>query len=139
MPNHYHLLLGQQEGGSISRFLQTTFNAYVHTFNLIENHSGTIFQGAARGIQIQNEESICRIVPYIHHNPVAARFVKSPELWKFSDYSEWIGKRQFRFDGKDILSPYFENSQEYAEFMKRYQVEKTLSAIESGFSFQDLI
>lgn len=48
MPNHYHLVLKQEGGGSISRFLQTTFNSYVQYYNLLETHSGTLFQGAAK-------------------------------------------------------------------------------------------
>ena len=43
MPNHYHLLLRQNEGGSISRFVQTVFNAYTQAINLSTGHSGTLF------------------------------------------------------------------------------------------------
>jgi putative transposase len=33
MPNHFHLLLKQNNSGSISRFLQTLLNSYVQAFN----------------------------------------------------------------------------------------------------------
>lgn len=129
MPNHYHFLLSQNVDGSISKFLQTTFNAYVQAFNKMEDHSGTIFQGAARGILVGNDEYACQLIAYIHQNPVTANFVKNPELWQFSDYKEWIGKKTFRFEGKDLLNLHFEDSNGYSKFMKSYQEEKILSRI----------
>ena len=131
MPNHYHLLLKQNNGGSISRFLQTLFNAYVQAFNQIEEHSGTIFQGAAKSIQVENDEYAYQLVAYIHYNPVAARLVRNPEVWQFSDYKEWIGKRPFRFEGYDLLKLFFGNSKEYNKFIETYQEEKTLSKIDN--------
>ena len=121
MPNHYHFLLRQHEGGSISRFIQTTFNAYVQKFNRLEHRIGTIFQGTAKGIQVEDEEYICRLICYIHFNPVAAGLAASPDLWKYSDYNEWIGNREFMFDGKDLLPEYFETPQNYCGSMLNYQ------------------
>jgi hypothetical protein len=131
MPNHYHLLLTQNNGGSVSRFLQTLFNAYVQAFNQIEKHSGTIFQGAAKNIQVENDEYAYQLIAYIHNNPVAARLVRNPELWQFSDCKEWLGKRPLRFDGYNLLKLFYENSNEYSKFMKTYQEEKTLSKIDN--------
>jgi len=57
MPNHYHLILRQEANGSISRFLQTTFNAFVQFFNVMEHHSGTLFQGPAKSNSITVREA----------------------------------------------------------------------------------
>jgi len=130
MPNHYHLLLRQNEGGSISRFLQTSFNAYVQAFNQMEKHSGTIFQGSAKSTCVSNDEYAHHLIAYVHHNPVAARLVNNMELWKFSDFKEWIGELPFRFEGNDLLKLYFENSKEYRNFMKKYNEEKTQARVE---------
>ena len=104
MPNHYHLLLKQKENGSISRLIQTIWNAYVQAFNIMEDHSGTIFQGAVKGITVESDEYLSQLISYIHNNPVASGLVKRPELWNFSDYREWIDMKPFRFDGMFILA-----------------------------------
>lgn len=72
MPNHYHLLVRQELGGTVSRFLQTTFNAYVQYFNAMEGHSGTLLQGPARSRSIETDEYLMQVVRYIHCNPVWA-------------------------------------------------------------------
>jgi hypothetical protein len=130
MPNHFHLMLQQCEGGSISRFLQTTFNAYVQAFNRMENHSGTIFQGAAKGILIDSDEYVVQLIAYIHYNPIAAGFVKAQELWRYSDYQEWIDMKPFRFDGKVLRDLYFDNAKRYRELMKAYEQQKIEQRIE---------
>ncbi|RPI00858.1 MAG: transposase [Ignavibacteriae bacterium] len=121
MPNHYHFLLKQKKDGSISRFIQTLCNAYVQAFNNIENHSGTIFQGAVKGIAVVSDEHLIQLISYIHNNPVAAGLVNKPELWKYSDYGEWIGIKQFRFDGKALRDMYFSSTDEYVDLMKVHQ------------------
>ena len=42
MPNHYHFVLRQEEDGSISRCIQTLFNAYTQGFNKVTGHEGTV-------------------------------------------------------------------------------------------------
>jgi hypothetical protein len=129
MPNHFHLILQQREGGTISRFLQTTFNAYVQAYNRMENHSGTILEGAARKILIDTDTYTIQLAAYIHNNPVVAHLAKSPDKWKFSDCKEWMGEKPFRFEGKSLLECYFTDTKEYANFLKVYQQEKTEQAI----------
>jgi len=55
MPNHYHFVLRQNENGSISRFLQTTFNAYSQAINKELQRSGTLFESRAKGILIDSD------------------------------------------------------------------------------------
>jgi hypothetical protein len=52
---------------------------------------------------------------------VAAGLVTSPELWKHSDYNEWIGNRAFLFDGKDLRSLFFDTAKEYYRNMLNRQ------------------
>ena len=90
MPNHYHLICRQEAGGSISKFVQTTFNAYSQAVNKQQGHSGTLFEGKARAKHINSDSYILQVVRYIHLNPVEAGLVVRPGDWKFSDYLEWI-------------------------------------------------
>ena len=148
MPNHYHMLVQQMEGGSISRFIQTTFNAYVQGFNVQTEHSGALFQGKAKALEVDSDEYAVRLCRYIHLNPVIAGLVSTPEQWEWSDYREWIGNRsnlQSNLRKVTKIEPsnlpkvsskvtakvplrdiYFESGKAYAEFVSLGQEEQEL-------------
>jgi len=94
MPNHYHLIVKQHENGTISRSIQTVFNAYTQSVNLSTKHSGTLFQGRVKGVEVATDEYAVRLALYIHHNPVAAGLALKPDGWKYSDYLDGIGNRK---------------------------------------------
>ena len=121
MPNHYHFILQQKQSGSISRFLQTTFNAYSQAINKAIKHSGTLFQGRAKGILTDTDEHLIHLVRYIHLNPVVARLVSKPEEWEFSDYNEWIGESNFKYSGEKLRQNYFKEAKEYKLFVDEYR------------------
>jgi REP element-mobilizing transposase RayT len=129
MPNHYHLLLRQDRGGSIARFLQTTFNAYTQAVNKQELFHGTLFEGRAQSLCVDSEAYLLRLVCYIHCNPVIAGLVGSPELWKFSDFSFWIGKQQ-GINPIFVRDEYFTSGEEYADFLQQYLTQKTEEGLE---------
>ena len=128
MPNHYHLVIRQNENGSISRCIQTTFNAYSQTVNLMEQHSGTLFQGKAKAKQIDSESSLIQVIRYVHLNPVRAGLVQRPEDWHFSDYRNWIlspseghGRSELIFGRSSMRDTYFANAEDYKQFVEEYQ------------------
>ena len=61
MPNHYHLVCRQQAGGSPSKFLQTTFNAYSQAVNKQQGHSGTLFEGRAQAKHIDSDSYVLHV------------------------------------------------------------------------------
>ena len=127
MPNHYHLLLRQNDGGSISRFLQTVFNAYTQAINVSTGHSGTLFQGRAKGLEITSDEYAARLARYIHYNPVAAGMVLKPETWEYSDYRDWSGIRKADLSDLTLRDRYCENPLEYRSLMDEYVVDREIS------------
>ena len=126
MPNHYHFILRQHENGSISRFIQTTFNAYSQAVNLSTGHSGTLFQGRVKGLEITSDEYAIRLARYIHFNPVAAGLVSKSEAWEFSDYQEWAGIREGRLSDLTLRDAYYNNPQEYKALMDEYIAEEEI-------------
>lgn len=118
MPNHYHILVRQREGGSVSRLIQTTFNAYTQAFNKQRDHKGTLFQGKAQARLVDTDVYILRVARYIHLNPVVARLVGRPEEWEFSDYCACIDDT----DSNELVSNlYFGSGREYKEFVSAYR------------------
>lgn len=131
MPNHYHLLVRQNEGGSISKVLQTTFNSYSQAINKVYNLSGSLFQGKAKSIQVTSDEYAVHLVRYIHLNPVAAKLVKKTEEWRFSDYLRWItndypSDSLKPSDGLHLRNSYFGNGNNYLKFVVEYNLEKKI-------------
>ena len=124
MPNHYHLLVRQEEGGSISRYLQTTFNAFVQYFNVLEGHSGTLFQGPAKSRTIETDADVLQVVRYVHSNPVLAKLAKTAGEWPFSDCSKWISNTDEPFAGRFFRDTWFKDGEAYGEFVAAYQPTK---------------
>jgi putative transposase len=126
MPNHYHVLLFQQKGGSISKTLQTTFNSYVQAINKRYNFSGSIFQGKTKSILVDSNDYAVHVVRYIHLNPVKAKLAVTPLEWEFSDYARWIDdcypSDSFKLSDEflRLRNSYFGRGDNYREFVERY-------------------
>ena len=127
MPNHCHLLLRQNAGGSISRYVQTTFNAYTQALNKVAGRSGTLFQGRAKSIEITTDEYAIRLCRYIHYNPVASKLAVNASEWNYSDYNEWItdGKPSIKNSNAlkvdfTLRDGYFNSGDGYKKFSEEY-------------------
>ena len=83
MPNDYHFLVGADQDGVVAPFFQRLFNSYSQAFNRQQNRTGTLFEGRAKSILVDDSAYIYAVVRYIHLNPVVARFVRAPENWNF--------------------------------------------------------
>ena len=127
MPNHYHLLVRQEEGGSVRLFLQTTFNAYAQAFNTITRHRGTLFQGRAKGKEVESDEYALRVCRYIHRNPVKAKLVTNAAEWEFSDYRVWAGTQTSTMTNLGLRNGYFTDAGHYREWFSELDNESDLS------------
>ncbi|MBI3578258.1 MAG: transposase [Ignavibacteriales bacterium] len=129
MPNHYHFVLQQKEGGTISKFLQTTFNAYTQAINKQQALSGTLFQGRAKTKQIESDSYVMGVIRYIHLNPVMARLTTKPEEWEFSDYHKWIGTQSDSLTHLSLRDRFFRDGKDYRLFVE-VQGEKDKQGIQ---------
>ena len=120
MPNHYHLLLMQKSDKPISRFIQKVFNGYVQAINKQQNRSGTLFEGRSKSILVDDEIYLMHLIRYIHINPVMANLVLKPEQWQFSNYLEWIGKRNGSLFSEEVFDNLFDSHKHYQDFVENY-------------------
>ena len=88
MPNHYHVVLVQRQGGSIPDLMTSLATSAARRFNLKYNQVGHLFQGPYKGNPIDSPGLLLRVARYIHLNPVVAGLVKRPEDWPWSDFAE---------------------------------------------------
>ena len=117
MPNHYHFLIGVNEDGALAPFFQRLFNSYSQAFNRQQNRTGTLFEGRAKSILVDDSSYVYAITRYIHLNPVVAGLVGNPEDWQFSNYLEWIGVRTGGLFDSRFRNSFFSSPEEYRQFV----------------------
>ncbi len=70
MPNHFHLILREEQDGGISKFLTRISTAYSMYFNTKNKRSGGLFCRPFRAKHINNDEYFRWVISYIHLNPL---------------------------------------------------------------------
>lgn len=81
-------------------------SSYAQAINKQEKRIGALFQEKTKaknlydGLNYMEHRDVLSITPivrcfsYIHNNPVAAKIVRSPELWEYSSFKEYLGLRR---------------------------------------------
>lgn len=90
LSNHYHWLLRQDGEISAGKVPRRVFGSYSQAYNKAYKHSGTLFQGPYKAIEVDSEAYLARLCIYIHLNPVKHGLVRHPKDWPYSDYHEWM-------------------------------------------------
>jgi REP element-mobilizing transposase RayT len=161
MPNHYHLMIGapvsepseSQEKGlmkngnlssrlsesshAISYFMQRVFSGYVQTVNLDMYRKGTLFESKYKSRYIDKEEYLLQLVRYIHANPVLAGLCANPEDWEYSNCKEWLDLRKGKLFDRAFFNSYFQNNEQYQEFLYSYTAEKLTIKEKSKYGFDE--
>ncbi len=91
MTNHYHLLIETPEG-NLSLGMRQLNGVYTQLFNKYHGRNGHLFQGRYKAILIQKDSHLLEVCRYVVLNPVRARMVDGPELWKWSSYLATAGQ-----------------------------------------------
>ncbi len=120
MANHYHFLLRQNGEMKISDFMQAVFFVYSSAFNTIYNHTGTLFEGPFQSILVDKNEYLLHLCRYIHRNPLEAGLVVKPEQWRYSNYAEFVGKRNGHLVDREFVKVNFGSHREYEDFVMDY-------------------
>jgi putative transposase len=92
MPNHYHFLVGVDKDEALSPFFQRLFNSYSQAFNRQQSRSGTLFEGRAKSILVNETNYIYALVRYVPINPVVAGLVKDPGDWQLPGVDRYSGE-----------------------------------------------
>lgn len=104
MPNHFHILVYENEEGGISKFMMQLLTAYSMYFNTKYERSGPLFVHPFRSTHVSKESQYLWIFSYIHLNPVkifrnnfkdigignktiAKKFLESYKYSSYADYN----------------------------------------------------
>ena len=126
MSNHIHLQIKTNEL-HIGLFMQRLSHSYARYFNNKYNYLGHLFQERYLSKVIDNDAYLVEASRYIHLNPVRANIVETAELYKWSSYQIYIGKKSEKFIKSDLILSWFEekDSKDPREVYKKY-VERKL-------------
>jgi REP element-mobilizing transposase RayT len=83
MNNHYHLLIETTQS-NLSRIMQYINTSYTIYYNGKRKRSGHLFQGRFKSIIVEADSYFTELTRYIHLNPVRAKIVDSPGIYRFS-------------------------------------------------------
>lgn len=85
MDNHDHLFVETPQP-NLSAGMQFLNGAYTGYFNRRHRRAGHLFQGRYKAQLVEEEGYYLEVSRYIHLNPVRARCVRRPELYRWSSY-----------------------------------------------------
>lgn len=93
MHNHYHLLIETPEPNLVQGMRRLN-GVYTQAFNRRHGRVGHVFQGRYKAILVDKESYGLELCRYIVLNPVRAKLVQSPEVWRWSSYRATVGKAE---------------------------------------------
>jgi putative transposase len=128
MPNHFHIMLWQQVAYAVSVCMKQVCGAFAQIMNKIHGRSGHLFQDRYKADPVDDPASILRLSYYIHQNPVRAKLVEKPELWKFSSMREYAGLVKPAMASMDRINRLVGGPENYLKFMKEYDPSAPHSA-----------
>ena len=133
MPTHPHLLLKQLKDEGITKFMLKFGAGYGGYFNRKYNRKGYVFQNRFKNIHIKDDTQLKTVFAYIHANPISliepkwkelgiknpAKASKFLENYKWSSYSDYIGKKNFpSITERKFLSEIIGGSRECENFLE---------------------
>ncbi len=126
MPNHFHILLKENSGRGISKFMSKLLTAYSMYFNKKYGHSGSLFQGVFKAQHADSDNYLKYLFSYIHLNPVKLvqqdwkeNGITDFELtknfldnYKYSSYSDYLYDKESKnlILNKSAFPEYFETT-----------------------------
>ena len=126
LPNHYHFLVRQDGEYPAGLLPQRVFNSYSKAYNKRYGHSGTLFEGTYKVVGVTAEAHLRHLCRYIHANPVKHGLVHNLDEWPYSNYLEWIGRRQGTLVDRKFVKDMFGGEAEYEEFVLDYLIAREL-------------
>lgn len=131
MPNHFHLLIKQNDSFSIMSFMNSIITRYTMYFNKKHDRVGSLFQGVYRAVLINDEPYLLHLSRYIHLNP----FEYTKDLmFAYSSYVDYLGLRKTKWLKPGIVLNLFKNRvgiefkkiNNYKDFVEKYKQEDKL-------------
>lgn len=119
MPNHFHLLLRQEQDQGIAKFLSNLQNSYTRYFNIKHERDGSLLLDQFKAVRIETEEQLIHVSRYIHLNPHTGYVVKTLgelENYPWSSFPDYLQGNSKIVNIEFILN-LFGSIREYKKFV----------------------
>ena len=116
MPTHVHFILSQKIDKGISLFMNKILNSYSKYFNNKIKRRGPLWESRFKKVLVESDEQLLHLTRYVHLNPATAGLVKTPEVWKYSSYNEYLDRTKEKICNYSELLDIKAN--EYKEFVE---------------------
>lgn len=125
MPNHFHLLIRQNDKDSIKKFMQSLLTRYSLYFNKKYQRVGSLFQGKYKAVIVKDESYILHLSRYIHLNP--SEYTQDL-INTYSSYAYYLGIRKASWVKPNFILSFFDNKvlplfkkfNDYKDFVEKY-------------------
>lgn len=118
MPNHFHLLLYQNEVDGITRLMRSVATGYSVYFNKRHKRVGTLFQGRYKASHVNSAAYWDHISRYIHLNPLDVG--EDYKTYPYSSYGNFIGLVSTEWLKPGMVLDSFSSTEEYEKFIEDY-------------------
>lgn len=108
MPNHFHLLIKQNDETSIKEFLHSLTLRYSMYFNKAYDRVGPLFQGRYKAVIVNTDPQLLHLTRYIHLNP--KKLTRDLHNW-YSSYSDYIGLTSTSWIKPSFVLKFFRQTQ----------------------------
>lgn len=130
MPNHFHLLVKQNQENGISEFMRKFIHSYTKYRNAKYNRQGPVFQGMFKAIRVESDEQLIHLSRYIHLNPLVSFIVKDLKFYPWSSYTSYITNISNEEIARDEILKFFKFPSGYEKFvLDQAEYGKTLELI----------
>lgn len=90
MDNHVHIVAYYQEIDELSTYMKRINTTYAKWYNNQKKRVGYVFRDRYKTEQILDLHHLYSCIIYVHNNPVKAKIVDRPELYKYSSYKDYL-------------------------------------------------
>ena len=120
VPNHFHLLLYQQEEGVMQKFMRGLMTSYSRYFNRKYHKTGSLFETRYKASHIDHQNYLEHITRYIHLNA---------KDWRDHPYSSinfYAGDEKAQWLRPERVLELFKGKTDYLKFVADYEAHKAL-------------
>lgn len=131
MPNHFHLLVKEKDGGNMAKFMKKLLTAYAMYFNVKNERKGRLFETSYLATHASYDQYLKYLFAYIHLNPLKlvepkwreegiqdlGNVIKYLHNYEYSSFRDYAGDKR---EAGLILKPsefpdYYTNSANFIE------------------------
>lgn len=139
MPNHFHLLVKQENKDGITQLMNRIGTNYGMYFNKHYERVGPLFQGVYKAVLVESEEQLLHLSRYIHLNPFELENKSFDRLvdYPYSSYGDYLGIRDTKWISPAEILSYFKTRKRvgkvdyfsYQSFVEDYKEEYELGSL----------